>query len=507
MSYTDDLLNNYKKKYLNVEKALNDTGIFPDRGEPTKKLSLGEELIIKVVFSLKVAFLEELTFLFAYCYSKQKFEKVIIGLEEQGYIKSAVSKDYGKYMVLTKAALFYFYTDGTIPLNECTITEDSLPTNTRLYYYKVINGYIAQSVFEDFTSVMWEKLSKQGADFRKNYQKEQFIKRYLYESTNEGYSKKQAEDFCEEQMETFDNNPLLQEQYQGFIKAFKDNLATGYINHILLQFSYLKDFYNLIMRSRETAVQFTQKLLNRHINNLTRTNPYAFRNTLYRASGQKETLKQELALFYGAEMQRICTITKRNLGNTKKDGKPKEELKEITDKMELLEKKLLELKNEAVILSPAFECMVFAGYGGEEQTIPQYKNEVITLETLKNQKCFITDIIAIKGEKPLIRFSIFQSDYEEFTVIGLFQRMERIYQFYRTHLYMFDFELELVVLEQQEIAPTQNKLKFVREHFKELGSYGLLLPKITDIKITATRSHMQERYQVFKTLREQSKAF
>ena len=144
MMYTDELLNNYRQKYLNVEKALKSKGIFPNRFEPIKTLSLGEELILKVIFSLKVAFLEELTFIFAYCYSKQKFEKVIIDLEEQNYLKSAISKDYGKYVVLTKNALFYFYTNGTQPINTVNITEDTLPSKERLYYYKVINGYIAK---------------------------------------------------------------------------------------------------------------------------------------------------------------------------------------------------------------------------------------------------------------------------------------------------------------------------------------------------------------------------
>lgn len=507
MMYTDELLNNYRQKYLNVEKALKSKGIFPNRFEPIKTLSLGEELILKVIFSLKVAFLEELTFIFAYCYSKQKFEKVIIDLEEQNYLKSAISKDYGKYVVLTKNALFYFYTNGTQPINTVNITEDTLPSKERLYYYKVINGYIAKSIFEDFTTIVGNKLAAQEPALRKNYQKEQFIKRYLFDSSYKGYSNKQANEFCAMQMETFNTDPLLQEQYQAFLKAFRDNPSKRYVNHSLLQFSYLKDFFNDITNAREMAVLFTQKLFESHIANLTRGNPFVFRNALYEKSGKKEVLKQEMELFYIGELQRIYTLSKRNLGNTKKEGKTKEELKEITDKMELLEKELLILKNKTVILSPAFECMVFDGYTGEEQNIPKYKAEVVTLETLKNLKCFITDIITVKGEKPIIRFSIFQSVKDELSIIGLFQRIERIFQFYRTHLYMFEFELELVVLEQCEVENARNKIKFVKEDFKELGSYGLLLPKITDIKIIATRSHMEERFQVFKTLREKSKAF
>ena len=57
MMYTDELLNNYRQKYLNVEKALKSKGIFPNRFEPIKTLSLGEELILKVIFSLKVILL------------------------------------------------------------------------------------------------------------------------------------------------------------------------------------------------------------------------------------------------------------------------------------------------------------------------------------------------------------------------------------------------------------------------------------------------------------------
>ena len=132
MNYADTIIENYKKKLNCIQYNMNATGIFPDRNEPLKILDYGRESVLKVIYRFRVGFLEELTILFSFCYSKQKFETLIVDLENQQYIKSQVSKDYGKYFILTTKALYYIQTDRNIPFDECNISEDKFPNEQKL---------------------------------------------------------------------------------------------------------------------------------------------------------------------------------------------------------------------------------------------------------------------------------------------------------------------------------------------------------------------------------------
>ena len=113
MSYVDEILENMNQKQTNIKRNLGTTELFPIQAVPYKALDRTAELVLKFTFQIKVAFLEEFTFLFAFSLSKSSFESLIIDLEQKGFLQSKVSKEYGKYWVLTKTALYCLYTDKT----------------------------------------------------------------------------------------------------------------------------------------------------------------------------------------------------------------------------------------------------------------------------------------------------------------------------------------------------------------------------------------------------------
>ncbi len=154
MDYSKQVIENYTKKLANIENALKTTPLFPDRSSVTPQSFLDEkmELILKVTFKLRVAFLEEMEFILAFASSKATVEAMVLELEKQDYIKSAVSRDLGKYWVLTPTALYYFYTDRTIPYKSATIPAVSLPSSSNVMPLKCINGIIASRVFDDMTN-------------------------------------------------------------------------------------------------------------------------------------------------------------------------------------------------------------------------------------------------------------------------------------------------------------------------------------------------------------------
>ena len=423
---------------------------------------------------------------------------------KQGYIKSAYSKSYGKYFALTNEALYYFYSDTKIPFNEINISPDNLQTDNKLYYYKVLNGFFAQTVFNDFTKVIYNRYKNTDKKYQKQYRKEQFVKQYIFPSYSETYSKTKAKIFCDNFLPEFESDISLQEQYMYFIKALKVEIQEQ--NSPILLFNYLKDFYNSLVSTRDEAVQITSTLLFRHATNALRKNPYSFYNLLYKKSIDSELLKTDMNIFYLTELERIYQISKRTLCRIKTNSKTESELKEISDNLDLLEKEILHVKAQKEIMATNFEFMIFDKFN-TDTSVAEFIPTIITLDTLKDKKCFITDIEENDNEKPCIVFTIINHSNEEISAPALFCKLESCFRYYSQFLYMFDFRLQFVVMESNEIPIVKTKLNFIKEQLKELGNYGVLLNKLTDIKIISTREHMIERYRAFTELRDKHKTF
>ena len=261
-NYSKELIQKYQQKQNTIKKNLLTKSLFPNRANPIQSLSPAEEFFLKATYSLKVGFLQEFTFLFAYIYSKQKFEKAVLELEHQGYIKSQQNREYGKYWVLTATSLFYLTTDQTEDFLSYNLKDDSFPSSKRLVYYKVLNGLFCQRVFKQRTDNLMTTFRSQEKEKRVQYQKEQFIKAYLFPNTKQTYTKEAASKFVSDVWDELEANEDIQTQYKNFIRSFKENAKAENVNHTMLQFAFLKDYFNGLGLSREQSVKETSNFFN-----------------------------------------------------------------------------------------------------------------------------------------------------------------------------------------------------------------------------------------------------
>ena len=101
MSYDEIVKQQFENKYNIVqENLLKKDTLFPSVSDRTKYLDSGRTLVLQLLFTLKVGFLEEFTTIFSFVYSKHTFEKLILSLEEEDWIISKPSKSFGKAFIL-----------------------------------------------------------------------------------------------------------------------------------------------------------------------------------------------------------------------------------------------------------------------------------------------------------------------------------------------------------------------------------------------------------------------
>lgn len=494
MNYADTIIENYKKKLNCIQYNMNATGIFPDRNEPLKILDYGRESVLKVIYRFRVGFLEELTILFAFCYSKQKFEALIVDLENQQYIKSQVSKDYGKYFILTTKALYYIQTDRNIPFDECNISEDKFPNEQKLLFYKSLLGYYCNRVFNRLTEKHWHNYLSLNKGFRRDYAKKQFIKQFVYsQKDKKAYSKTEAETFADNFLPTLDSNEELSQKYKNFIKYMKEHHSDS-----MLRFHFLKDYYNDLGLYREQAIEDTLNELNNTFNNIYRDRYFTYRKILYKYSGNSESLKSEFELFTVNELLKVMAITKRSLSNSQKSTKTETELQELTQKIEDIDNKISHFKKIVAILEQDFETMVFDKFSDTD--IALFVESIITLDTLYNMKVYITGCSRTEEEKLCLEFSIFQPTIEEPSTNYIFKRLEAIIRFYRSHLLMFDFKINLITYTPKQKEILQSKLLTLKEDFKSFTEYSILVSAFDDIEVVATKQHLNERYETFREI-------
>ena len=496
-SYADTLIDNYKKKLNMVQTNMNTRGIFPDRTEPLNVLDYGSECILKTIFRLRVCFLEELTILFSFCYSKQKFESLIIDLEEkQGYIQSQTSKDYGKYFTLTPKALYYLYTDREIPYSECNISDDKFPKESKLIMHKCINGIFSEMIFTRLTEAVWNKYQQQDKDFRKLYARAQFLKHFVYDKGAKAYKKEEAEAFALSHIHVLNNDTELFERFKRFTAYMKEHPKDR-----ILRFNYLKDFYNSLRMGREKALDNTMFILNDIFSNIYRDKFFTYRNTLYNLSNKSSKLKDEFTLFTADEFIRILGVTRRSLLNTQKATKNEAELSEILKKIDDLDRKIEQLQRIKTNLTEEFELMVFDKIGANDCAL--FTPDVITLESLKNLNVYITSCTLNQSGKYCLEFSIVQPTSEEVAISYLFSRIEAIHKFYRNNLLMFDYRIKIVTYTQRQKELLETKLITVKDDFSKLSEYAMLLLVFDEaIKVVSTKQHFKERYIVFNDLKK-----
>ena len=495
MNYAKEVIKSHQTKIRNIAANMATYNLFPDRNEPTKTLDLGYELILKITYSLRTAFLEEMNFIFAYCYSKSKFEKIIQDLEQQGYIVSSISRDYGKYWCLSPIALHYFYNNHLTENDKTRISEDKLPsTPEKLYLSKIINGYFAKTVFHAMTNTVYRQYKAKNMEYRKNYQKEQYIKGFVYtEQGQKTYSKKEASEFVKNFMNQLENEEEYK-KYKKFVSVLKENASDDFY-----MFNYLKDYYNSHIESRTFALLRTKEMFYSIFNNIYRDNYYKYRQKLYSMSNNSERLAKEQELFAIDEALKIFRLNRKNVLNSSKNDKTSEELQELLKKAEDLENASQKFQIRKDDLEEDFAVMLFEKYGTTD--FPIFQEHILTLESLKNVNVYIINAEKQDTGKVKLTFGIFKHNRNELTVEYLFSRIEKIFKFYRNNLIPFDYDIKVICHSKKEADLIQTKLKTVRESFEELSEYALLLLNYDNITVEFTERHFRERFEAFNQLK------
>ena len=494
MNYAKQLIENQKQKHQNITNNLETFGIFVDRNEPLRKLTLGEELILKITYDLRIAFLEEMTFIFSYCYSKGKFEEIIKSLEAQGYIQSKTSRDYGKYWTLTKTALYYIYKDPNNETDDITFNEDKLPNNTsKLHIPKVMNGCFAKEIFFKMTAELWNKYKSEDKCFRRQYAKEQYIKREKFKPKKNSYTKQEKAEFVASYLPKLEDEQEIL-AYKRFVSLVKANLNDDFV-----KFNFLKDYYNSHNEGREKALLKTYQTFKGIYNNIYRNNFHRYRRQLYTMTNKSSKLNCEYQLFYTNEYLKLLNITKKSLLKSSKE-KTADEFAETLDKIKDIETYIKELEQKKETLESEFETMLFSRYGARDEAV--FELAVTTLDTLRNNNVYITNAVKQPNGKFKITFGIFQTSNEELSVGFLFSRIELIFRFYQLALISVDYEIKVYCYTPADAELIKIKLKTVRESFEELTEYSMLLLVFDDIDVISTERHYKERFEVFKNLRK-----
>ena len=149
--------------------------------------------------------------------------------------------------------------------------------------------------------------------------------------------------------------------------------------------------------------------------------------------------------------------------------------------------------------------MLFDHFGDTD--IPVFKENVLTLESLKNVQVYIIDADTQPSGRTKLTFGIFQSSLEEFSPSMLFSRLEKIFAFALRNLLMFDYEIKIYTYDNKHKEAVIDRLRIVKDTFRDLTQYSLVLLKFDEIEVVSTEMHMKERYEVFRSFRNACKTF
>lgn len=496
MDYSKQVIENYRQKIANIENALKTTPLFPDRSSviPQRFLDEKMELILKVTFKLRVAFLEEMEFILAFAASKATVEAMVLELEKQDYIKSAVSRDLGKYWVLTPTALYYFYTDRTIPYKSANIPGVSLPASSNVMPLKCINAIIASRTFDEMTNRLYANYKANPKEFTLHYQKVQFVEQFLLSNAQKKLSAKEKMHIINDYLATNELSRETNEQYARFIKFFKTEANTIHL------FNFLKGYLGSDrgFSYKETAVKNTWEIISLIPTNIYKDTSYSFRNNLYTWTKQSDRILNESRLFLVEEYLKQFTIAKRSLGNIKLEGKTPEEIQTISKSQEELDSAISKYEKFKTSLTEEFNVMLYDKMG--ENDIRLFAEHRVTLESLRTSHVFVTDACRSKEGKLILTFSILQPSFDEISVAGLFSKLEKIYQFAYKNLLMSDYQIQIITYDKRNADIVKGKLPILKEEFSSMSQYALFLSQLSQIEVVPVEKHFKERYEVFREI-------
>lgn len=533
--YIKEILTEYQDRLDTANAVLVHNGVFPDRKNPMKKLSLIQELIIKTTYLLKVNFLEETALLYAFAYSKPQIEKAILELETQDYLYSQTSPEFGKAIALTRQALYYIkhhpeYSTVKKDYQELSINKDAIPKETGIMKYKITASYMSQKVFYSRLTLMVQRFIGLDKATRQSYCREQYVKYFVYKDflTLDTQSKTtylEELGFGNEIIIKYANSSLFSNTFcQNFAKQYisihgEDSIELLSDYQVLKKkvnqgmkkkpytgdflFHFLKDFINENATDKDNILSDTFQSLQSNISNMLRDKDIEFRDALISCTSKQSGLIHEKLLYLYGEKKRVLTIQRRNLIKTNafKNDKEEETLNEATNKLILLDNELESTEKHLQRLEEEFLLYLYERINPEGAN--QGKEKVVTFHHLKSSSIYINSII--KGElKPIITFVIVSSTNDPIEVTSLFQRLEKIWCFYYKWLLEYDFRIELLCYGEQRTNQTTKTLKKALEWIAEFREYQLLhllLPERIHIK--NCEFHPKERYEVFRELSKQ----
>lgn len=494
MAYNDLIKDNYESRYNEVQASLSKfDNLFPSN-DSTKYLDCGNTLLLQLVFQLKVGFLEEFTTIFSFAYAKHTFEKMVLALEKDNYLISQNTKQFGKAFILGDKAL-HFLSNGTIK-------KDSFPSEKKLLSYKIINGIFARNTLCTILNLLDNKFHELPKEFRTKYTKSQFLTHYVYPSqkASSTYTTKDLLGFLPNALKNMQDDEALLARYRHFVKCLKSTFALDTMESLQVKYAFYKDFANQVLVPRESSIKLIRTIFSFPTNAL-RSNPFVFWSELYKSSNEAKSIKIDFQRFYNDELLRNYTITKRNLGNTKSNDE--KELHEILKKIEDLNNAIANSEGQKEKYDKYFEGMVFKNYN--EQDIATFESKIINLDVLKKNACYITNLKKEKGQKPLLTFAIIDDSIDELATSLLFKRLEYLYSYYRKHLICFDYEIKLYTYRMEDVHILKEKLRLIKQQFKDIGEFGLFLPKLEELVIIASEVHPSERYQIMQNFQNKQK--
>lgn len=494
MNYTQELTATIKEKQQIIHNNLNRKGIFPSKSSPFEPLDETAELLLKMTYSLKVGFLEEFSFIFAFVLSKSSLESLVLNLESNGYIKSQTSKDFGKYWVLSKPSLLCI-TANPKSGKAVPIVDDNFPSKERLCLYKTINGHISQLIFGTMTNMVVNRFKEQSKEERQLYNRSFYIRQYLYTAQKKGvYSKTDAQAFVQSVLPTFENDTEEYERYLAFLRSLKSS------KDALVWFSFLKEFFNSLGFSKSTVLSKTAELFYSYTTNLYREQYYTYRQKLYDLYPSK-SLRAESNLFLIDNLFQTLTITRRNMLNSNMETKTTEELATLKQDISNLDEELRLLKQRQAVRSDVFLLMTFSHY--DKHDIPVFTEKQLSFESLRKNNVFLLNAKQRgEGQKPLLEFGIFPNSSEELTTSFLFNRLEALLLFAYHHLTVFEISIQIFIYDDSQLESTKNRLHTVQEEFENISSqYATFIDLIETIPIRATKRHFKERFEVFRDLK------
>lgn len=508
MNYSEQIKQNYQDKYNIVGTNLRKTqNLFPHKEILTKPLDSASTLILQTLFKLRVGFLEEFTVMFSLLFYKQKFEKVILELERLDMISSKQTP-YGKAFILTSTSLHFLYTKDAGTSKEVTMSfsADSFPSDKKLMTYKVLNGIVANRVFEDGIFLMTKRYNREEKSFRTQYTKRQYLTNFVYKenSSKPTFSKKELDNFIAFNMDTYFENPDNLAKFHNFVKCYKQSITGNGSGALQLKNAYLRDYISGITTDKEQVTTLLREIICRATTNMLRDNPFVFWQKLYAISGHSSRIMLDFNRFYNEELLRNLSITKRSLLASNKNSEP-DQMEVLLDKIENLDAGIVECSRKKDSFDSQFEVVSFKGFS--EADIAQFEAAVVTMDTLKRNSVYISNVISVESEKPLVSFAIPLDNPDTVTASALFRKLEYIYLYHINNLVAFDYDITIYTYYSKDRDALVEKLRNVTQLFKDIGSYSLLIPKLLEASVESTEIHPSERFQVFQSFAKSNHFF